>query len=394
MDRKKNSRALRDVIKLFKKYGSPINSMLNTQIEHWWDKYKRNKQIANTSNYNATELLPVIQDIDSASPNESEYEIPTEEMKVHLSPMIATAIQDGIIAKSGEGLLKCINIPANQLAGWKGQDGVLHGYSMADGKFKTQGQFVQGQFPTPLVAFQIASFVTGMYFQNMISDQLAIINQKLDRLINNQFNRDRAKLATNHQRLQELSRLDYEERYLGELEKILKEVDELRRTYRLQFNEININANYKVGSNKHELELWERSIIDSRIFDTLDIAFVAEVEYLLVNVMLCKMCSMGNPEKNGKIIELCCERHDPNFYLSYADKYHQIKYKLETNLNILSNDAEWDEEGCKEIVERIFTNFEHIEEKFGSMGDFIPVQYLKIKDAECIGIYNTVPTKA
>lgn len=391
MDRKKNSRALRDVIKLFKKYGSPINSMLNTQIEHWWDKYKRNKQIANTSNYNATELLPVIQDIDSVSPNESEYEIPTEEMKVLLSPMIASAIQDGIIAKSGEGLLKCINIPANQLAGWKGQDGVLHGYSMAEGKFKTQGQFVQGQFPTPLVAFQVASFVTGMYFQNMISDQLAIINHKLDMIIDYQFIKDRAKLEAIHQWLKDHNNLDFEDRFLGQLDSMLKEVYELRQAYRLQFNKVNINANYTVGSNKHELELWERSITDSRIFDILNIAFVAEVEYLLVNIMLCKMYSMQSPDKNRKFIENCYKHHDPNFYLSYAEKYHQIKYKLETNLNKLSVDAEWDEEGCKELVERVFTNFEHIEKQFGSMGDFIPVQYLKIKDAECIGVCNVGP---
>ena len=51
---------------------------------------------------------------------------------------------------------------------------------MKDGHFYKQGKFVSASFPTPLLVFQITSLVTGLYFQNQISEQLSIINKKLD----------------------------------------------------------------------------------------------------------------------------------------------------------------------------------------------------------------------
>lgn len=77
------------------------------------------------------------------------------------------------------------------------------------------------------------------------------------------------------------------------------------------------------------------------MLEIMEIAYAAEVEYLLVNILISKMYSNYDTDYYKERLVICAKRHNPNFYIFYAPKYYELKKKMEINLNGLENKAEY-----------------------------------------------------
>lgn len=383
------------MVKYMKMIGVPLNWFVNgvnyvviEQVKHWWDKHKRSKKVSlllKEDHNQPCELLPIKEEQINLSVDSQRFHSIDEEIQAAISPIIAAAIQDGIISPRGEQLLRCVNIPVESLSKLKNDQGVLRGFKMVNGKFAEQGKFVPVRFPAPLVAFQIASMVTGLYFQNIISEQLSIINSNLNFIIKNGFEGDKGELEAKYEWLNEIWQLDrYSENDIHQAERNLQELNALRKKYRGLFNSVNIRCTYKIGSNKDEAQKWLDAYRNSNFIEILNIAYIAEMEYLLTNSLLYKMLSTTNASPTKK--ELCQKRHDPNFYLNYSENYHKIRVTLDVNLNALYEEAYIYKDTIKQIRKEIFNPLNEIEEKFNNVALLNPIQSLKIQDGRCVGI--------
>lgn len=372
-----------------------VSKVTIDQIEHWIDKSNRTKEfkaVIKKTNKEFTELKPVydetILDKDSIM---RQCKTVNLDFKSAVSPIIATAIQDGIISNHGRNLLECVNIPTDMLHVWKDNPNIFHGYQMKDGHFYKQGKFVSASFPTPLLVFQITSLVTGLYFQNQISEQLSIINKKLDFLINNIFQKDYSIIQSNSQWINEVNQLEnFKPEDISSAEQRLEELNRLRCDYRQKFEKIDFSINYLVGSNYSEIKKWRNAFSESYMLEIMEIAYAAEVEYLLVNILISKMYSNYDTDYYKERLVICAKRHNPNFYIFYAPKYYELKKKMEINLNGLENKAEYKNDTITNIKNEIMDNFSNIENKFSKVSSLGPRQYMLIENGECIGVYTDI----
>ena len=102
------------------------------------------------------------------------FKLPSDEMKVLASQFLQSAITNGIATRTFSGALRC-NIDISKLA--HSQDGFLRGVVMSDGKIAEQAKFTEipSVSVTSMLAFQIASMITGQYYQHIITSQLNIL---------------------------------------------------------------------------------------------------------------------------------------------------------------------------------------------------------------------------
>lgn len=365
------------------------------QIGHWIDKSKRTKEfkaVIKNTNKELTELKPVyddaILDKDSIIGQCKTVDL---DFKSAVRLIIAAAIQDGIISNHGKNLLECVNIPTDMLHAWKDNPNIFHGYQMKDGHFYKQGKFVSASFPTPLLVFQMTSLVTGLYFQNQISEQLSIINKKLDFLINNTFQKDCSIIQSNSQWINEVNQLEnFKPEDIRSAEQRLEELNRLRCDYRQKFEKIDFSINYLVGPNYSEIKKWRNAFSESYMLEIMEIAYAAEVEYLLVNILISKMYSKYDTDYYKERLAQCSKRHNPNFYIYYAKKYYELKKKMEINLNGLKNKAEYKKDEITKIANEIMDNFSSIENKFSKVSSLNHRLYMLVENGECIGVYTDI----
>lgn len=392
----KSNRKKDNIIALFASIvAAGVSKITKDQVEHWIDKSSRTKEfkaVIKNTNKELTELKPVYDD----TILDNDYIIKqcktvSLDFKSAVSPIIASAIQNGIISNHGKNLLECINIPTDMLHSWKENPNIFHGYQMKDGHFYKQGKFVSASFPTPLLVFQITSLVTGVYFQNQISEQLSIINKKLDFLTNNIFQKDYSIIQSNSQWIDEVNLLEYfKSEDISNAEKRLDDLNRLRFDYRKKFEKIDFSISYLVGSNYSEIKKWKNAFSESYMLEIMEIAYAAEVEYLLINILISKMYSKYDTDYYKERLALCAKRHNPNFYIFYAPKYYELKKKMEINLNGLENKAEYKTDTITNIKNEIMDNFSNIENKFSKVSSLGPRQYMLVEDGECIGVYTDI----
>lgn len=375
-----------------------VGKIAKDQIEHWIDKSNRTKEfkaVIENTNKEFTELKPVydepILDKDSILRQCKPVNL---DFKNAVSPIIATAIQDGIISIHGRNLLECVNIPTDMLKACKDNPNIFRGYQMRDGHFYKQGKFVSAQFPTPLLVFQMTSLVTGLYFQNQISEQLSIINNKLDFLVNNIFQKDNSIIQSTFQWIDEVNQSEnFKPKDISDAEQRLEELNRLRFDYRQKFEKINFSIRYIVGSNYVEIKKWKNAFLESNMLEIMEIAYAAEVEYLLVNILISKMCLKYDTDYYKERFVRCSKRYNPNFYIFYAPKYYELKKKMEINLNGLMNKAEYKTDTIINIKKEIMDKFLYMENKFSKVSSLNSRQYMLVENGECVGVYTDIKNR-
>ena len=198
-------------------------------------------------------------------------------------------------------------------------------------------------------------------------------------------------IQSNSQWINEVNQLEnFKPEDISSAEQRLEELNRLRCDYRQKFEKIDFSINYLVGSNYSEIKKWRNAFSESYMLEIMEIAYAAEVEYLLVNILISKMYSNYDTDYYKERLVLCAKRHNPNFYIFYAPKYYELKKKMEINLNGLENKAEYKNDTITNIKNEIMDNFSNIENKFSKVSSLGPRQYMLIENGECIGVYTDI----
>lgn len=283
------------------------------------------------------------------------------------SNIISQAINAGIVVKSYSGLLKC-NINISDLA--KSNDGMLRGFKIsAHGGIEQQAKFVEVSVPTPLIVFQVASFITGQYYQHVITEQLKTINEKLDDIMSYLINTDRSIVQALFYTFKSLYSLTaYKDSDFALPQANLQKLDILRQKYMLQLNEITCNVERSLLNNLSEAKAWEKYFYDKKIVPQMQVCYWAEVLYYMYCVLLVKMeLNRENASSYENIVDrvqMYYKLMDNSFGHKYSEIYHIIKNTILCNLELLYIGASYGKDDIYKIMKSIESNFSNIETQF------------------------------
>ena len=364
----------------------PLSSWPMKLFERWENKRKRNKMIPSLiQKTQANELLP--QPTEGYPQRKICYDFISDEEKGIASALLAEAAKGGMLTKSYSGLLEC-NLKISDLA--KTQDGYHRGFSLIDGKITEQGKFSQAGIPraaTPLVAFQVASFFCGMYYQHFITEQLNTLNSKIDELWAYLDADDKAEIQASFDYLYEQYNSKGPQEDFGNVGLNLQKMNKLRKKYRILINSIQINVKQSWTNNKNEIEKWVKEFHSSHLVKKMELAYWAEFLYFSYCILLIHMHLKKEGEESSKAKEIL-KRLDPNFYKHYAQKYHELKVVVTENIKALAKDATVFVTRAKELNEQVESLFRHVEMLFSqNQARLNPCIFYEYSNGEVIGKY-------
>lgn len=277
------------------------------------------------------------------------------------------AIKTGLIANTYSGLLKC-NIAISDLA--KSKDGMLRGFKIApQGGIEQQAKFIEVNLPTPLIAFQVASFVTGQYYQHIITEQLETLNKKIDDILSYLLNTDKSTIQSMFNTFKNLYHLKkYKDSDFNLPQFNLQKLEIIKQNYLLQLKEIKFDVKHSKQTNLDEAKSWEIFFLEKRIYQKINICYWAEMLHYMYCVLLIKMeLNRENNSSNEQIMErvkIYYNIMDNNFGTKYSKIYHTIKYTILLNLEYLYIDAFYGKKDIEEIKNSLKQNFDEIENLF------------------------------
>ena len=291
------------------------------------------------------------------------FELPSNEMKVLASQFLQSAVINGMATSTFSGALRC-NIDISKLA--HSQDGFLRGFVMSDGKIAEQAKFTEipSVSVTPMLAFQIASMITGQYYQHIITSQLNSISQKLDQVLSLLEEEDKAVIENDFSQLKDLSSFDnFGMEDSIALRKIQDDAGKLRKKYKSLVLKINVDD---VGRSwfrdKGEAEDWFKALNDSKFIPYMQVAFMAEYLFYCSNmVLLEREFAKPESERDKGRIEALSKYVNCDFMAPYAEKYHKIKWTVLLNLELLKKGASWWNDDIEQIYQKTFEMFDSFE---------------------------------
>lgn len=283
------------------------------------------------------------------------------------SNIINQAIKTGLVVNSYSGLLKC-NINISELA--KSKDGMLRGFKIAThGGIEQQAKFIEVGIPTPIIAFQVASFITGQYYQHIITEQLEIINEKLDDILGYLLNSDKSTIIAMFNTFKSLYALStYKDSDFNLPKSNLQKLEIIRQNYMLQLKEITCKVEYSKLNNLSEAKSWEKFFYEKKIGSKMNICYWAEILHYMYCVLLVKMeinREDSNPyDKKIERANMYYNRMDNTFGIKYSEIYHTIKNTILCNLELLYIGASYGKDDIKKIKNSLESNFKSIETLF------------------------------
>ncbi len=306
------------------------------EIDRWKEKKLREKAVANALNEKTcNELAPVYS-------NEFSYDrklkVCSDGAQSLASSLLQAAVSQGLVAESFSGLLRC-NIDISKLAHSK--DGFLRGFTMSEGRIAEQAKFTEvSSICTPMLVFQVASFVTGQYYQHIITTQLNSISKRVDQILDLMEEGDKAKITN---AFSELSVLSMANRPSMEDSIALRELNRIAGELRDKYKAITLNCSLEEVSrswirDKNEAEDWVKALENSHFLKYMELAFDAEYLFYSTSVMLIKWELAKDEPDYGKV-EGWSKRIDNNFMASYEPKYHEVKTIVCENLRLLASSA-------------------------------------------------------
>jgi hypothetical protein len=362
-----------------------IVSELTRQWMRFREKVKRNKTIKEGIKF-AKEYTELKNNLNfDYSSNKEKINIDSDKHMNFMSDIINQAIQAGNIENHFNGLLEC-NIDLHELA--KSKDGFLRGYCFdANNKFKAQAKFREVDkvaAASPMIAFQAAAFITGQYYQHIITKQLNEIGSKVSYIATLLEADDRNEIKSIYNQLRNFMSLEkLDESDLERAKEALQKMDKFRGKYHDLIESVKIEVKHSLLKNENEINDWCKEFKDSKFIIFMEAAYWAEVLYFLYNMLLIK--HYGLNDEHAKIY---LKDANPYFYEKYAKKFHDIKYVVTQNIQMLSEDASMHKEECIKTLKAIEGEFAQIEVLYSNGQKMLePTILYKVEDGKIVETY-------
>ena len=340
-------------------YTSSVSGIVKMQCDRSKEKKQRNKLVENAiKNTSCNELIPKDNPVVSDA---RKLKVCSDETLSMASRLLSAAVTQGLITETFSGLLKC-NIDISKLA--NSNDGFLRGFVVSGGRISEQAKFVEvpSVSVTPMLAFQIASLVTGQYYQNIITNQLSSISKKVEQILDVLETDDRAEIKNAYEQLCVLAQA---ERFDNADEQVLRDLNRIAGKLQKKYRELVLGISLEEVErsyirDKNEAEDWVKALEDSRFIKQMNVAFNAEYLFYCTNILLVKKELAKESPDHGKLGKWA-EMADCNFMAPYVEKYHEIKITVCGNLKLLSETAYMASDDIRSMlnnVESQFTSFE------------------------------------
>lgn len=366
----------------------PLLGPLKMEWDRKKDKNARNEIVELLiKNIPCTDLaVPSIDQVEIADLKEcNRFKLPSDEMKALASQLLQSAVTNGIVASTFSGALQC-NIDISKLA--QSQDGFLRGFAMSEGKIAEQAKFTE--IPSvniaPMLVFQIASMITGQYYQHIITTQLKSISQKLNQVLSLLEEEDKAIINDSFRQLRELSSFDsfgLEDSIV--LRTIQNNAGKLREKYKSLVLKINVdNVKRSWFRDRGEAEDWFNALNDSKFVPYMQVAFMAEYLFYCSNmVLLEREFAKPESERDKGRIDAWSKHVNNDFMAPYAEKYHKIKWTVLLNLRLLKEGAAWWTDDIDELYQKTFYQFNSFDtEVLNTLAQLNPIYSIKYKDGK------------
>ena len=310
----------------------------------------------------------------------------SDEMKTFASQLLQSAVSNGLVGRAFSGALQC-NIDISKLA--QSTDGYLRGFALSNGKIAEQAKFTEIpaiQVSGPLLAFQIASMITGQYYQHIITRQLESISQKLDLVLNLLEKEDQAVIQNGFRQLKDWSSFsNVELDDLIVLRKIQDDAGKLRYKYK------DLVLNKKIGGisrswirDKNEANDWKEALDNSKFIPYMQVAFMAEYLFYCSNLMLVEH-EMSKPNRNESKIKTWSKYVNNDFMQPYAEKYHDIKWTVCGNLMLLRDGSSWGTKDIDEWYKEVLNQFDSFDKSVrDTLSSLNPTCFIEYKGGEPI----------
>lgn len=362
------------------------------QVERYKSKKNRNKTIPEkVKETKASELVfskeDYVRKMKLSNVNEIKIKKESlfEEDRNFAESLLSQLVEKGIETSSYTGLLTC-NVDISSLA--KSADGAYRGFCIGqDGRILEQAKFSEISVPTPMLAFQLTSIVTGQYYQHMLTKRLESMDSKLNKIVNileSKFKSDINNACKQFKKYWELSSYDEPQkaeilRLVGEMNKGREQMWELI---------IGITPSVKRGfSDKAEAKNWMTFLKDSSFTLYMEYACYYEKLYFIGNLL-----EMKAYKDNEEVVQQCYNEifEQKNDWQKYSGKYHEIKVILTENIKELSQDCWIGKDSIEAYEESLLKEFESIEKLYKTTQEemIIPVLIqLEFSKNELIGKY-------
>ena len=370
--------------------GNPISGSIGIEWDRVKERGERIKAVKRLiSKIPCTDLaVPNIEQAEIADLKEcNRFELPANEMKVLASQFLQSAVTNGIATSTFSGAIRC-NIDISKLA--HSQDGFLRGFVMSDGKIAEQAKFTEipSVSVSPLLAFQIASMITGQYYQHIITEQLNSISQKLDQVLSLLEEEDKAVIENDFSQLKDLSSFDnFEMEDSIALRKIQDDAGKLRKKYESLVLKINVDdVGHSWFRDKGEAEDWLEALNDSKFIPYMQVAFMAEYLFYCSNmVLLEREFAKPESERDKGRIEAWSKYVNKDFMAPYAKKYHDVKWTVLLNLELLKEGALWWNDDIEKLYRMTFDQFDSFDTGvLKTLDQLNPVYSIEYKDGKLL----------
>ena len=366
---------------------NPISGTFEMQWDRMKEKDDRKKTVEKfISKIPCTDLA--VPSIEQTTKTDLKYanrfKLPSDEMKALASQLLQSAVTNGIVTSTFSGALQC-NIDISKLA--HSQDGFLRGFAMSEGKIAEQAKFTEipSVSITPMLAFQIASMVTGQYYQHIITTQLNSISQKLDQVLDLLEEEDKAIIKNGFRQLGDLSSFDrFDEQDANVLRNIQGVAGKLKDKYMSLVLKKNIDVERSLLRDKGEADDWFKALNDSKFIPYMQVAFMAEYLFYCSNMVLLER-ELAKPESERRRdrIDKWTEYLNCDFMAPYAKKYHDVKWTVLLNLELLKADALFWSGGIKDLYYETLDRFDSFEKGvLKTLAQLNPIYSIEYKDGK------------
>ena len=326
-----------------------------------------------------------------------------------ISNLVGTGANVGIASQMTRGLFKA-TAPLEKLM--QLASGGYGSAIMKNGKIAGHAGFIKAGSTlfTPLIAFQIASMITGQYFLANITKQLNSIQEKLDELINLFHIERRAKLKKNFILLQEYARRkSFENEDFVLIKSIMAELLSVREEYFLMLEDMYEEFDAKFKSDAFSSLTQAKEIIKnvnkSGFLYKLNLALTADQLFHLAYIVEFHMnLSCQEPSLNrisiinSKINEFKNVKEDALMFEQTNHLYNSFKLKINQELQKAEESSIFHEDDIKQLKKELNSDFSEFDKERIKKGKVLLKNYKEViepfsKQHEII-IDTTLPEKS
>lgn len=263
-----------------------------------------------------------------------------QEFKSFMSSAGGQVLQAALTAKGTAQLLKC-NIPISELYKINGNPDQLRAFVLKDGKFDQQAILSPAGLKAvaPLLVFQCLAAVTSQYYQQIITERLDEVNNKLDQLMQYLEKKDQAKLKSCYNILTELDKkrsfdVSDKARAYGcydDLYALVLLYQDLVKA----ISPTKLNIKYK-NTDYNEAQAKFEKLVDSHYFTYLENALFAEILLSKSNSIRWQIAAINNNEEEMNIV---AKSSDFNVMEKYMNAFDSIKHDVLGYIDECLNDA-------------------------------------------------------